>query len=72
VAAKKTGKPCQYPHEACGAAAIPGERFCPLHRGYMLREMAETGYLEPLPRERKTTVRIRADEWETGRACDLE
>lgn len=43
-------KHCQY-RDGCKAAPVPTERYCPAHRKLMLREMRESGYLQPLPHE---------------------
>jgi hypothetical protein len=43
-------KQCQW-RGGCEATPVPTERFCPLHRKLMLREMEQSGYLTPLPNE---------------------
>jgi hypothetical protein len=45
-------KLCQW-HEGCERKAIRKERFCPKHRYAMLRLMKASGYLVPLPSDRR-------------------
>lgn len=49
VECKVERKPC----EKCSRKALAGERFCSRHRSELMREMIASGYLTPLPKERR-------------------